>query len=667
MTQMVLFLNDVKKQLVSAEIIREGDRATDLANIVLPPLVDVFTNDKIILVQDMIPINNLSAIYNFNENLNDESGNLNASTTSVGVTYIDGQWNGKALSFNGTSTYFEVDDATNLNFSGEFEVFIWVKWSSTTKQYLITKRTTSSNGFGISVNHTTAGDIAVELGGTTLVSTSAGFNDNSNHLIRVTRDSSNLVTLYVDKVSKGTATISGDLTTSAKLRVGRDESTTYFTGSMDSVRLYKGTPVSTAQAEKVYNNRNPRTVMKFGGRVTKIEKQIINKKAKCFSFGKVLSEIEIRGDIYDNQTPEYIIEDLITNNTDLTYIGKGGSTGLILEKYIANGKLIDILRDFSALTGYIFYTNGLKEFVFEPNRFAEVDFTFTHGINATIYKTSYDDTEIVNDLIVLGENLRYRTVQTFSSTGGVTYALNQGAVSTRVTVNGTEKEAEQDYNVDAIGKTITFTTAPSGTIVVEYEYEKPLYIRGTRQSSINQHGVHAKRLIMPWIKNRQDGVRFIQSYLNKFKDIRLNIKLQVPTLFNSIQENDIIYVKNTIKNIDSQFVVKGITWAYPSNITYLDLGEYSFDFLEIDKQVTEKLHDLEDAFTTNKEIREYESPEETLVIGDTVYQIVHEEFTETLNMPDSTSIIEKNDNNYGTGTYGSQYPSHNTGSVYVSG
>jgi hypothetical protein len=512
------------------------------------------------------------------------------------------------------------------------------------------------------VNHTTAGDIAVELGGTTLVSTSAGFNDNSNHLIRVTRDSSNLVTLYVDKVSKGTATISGDLTTSAKLRVGRDESTTYFAGSMDSVRLYKGTPVSTAQADKVYNNRNPRTVMKFGGRVTKIEKQIVNKKAKCFSFGKVLSEVEIRGDIYDNQTPEYIIEDLITNNTDLTYIGKGGATGITLEKYIANGKLIDILRDFSALTGYIFYTNGLKEFVFEPNRFAEVDFTFTHGTNATIYKTSYDDTEIVNDLIVLGENLRYRTEQTFSSTGGVTYTLNQGAVSTRVLVNGTEKEAEEDYNVDAIGKTITFITAPSGTIVVEYEYEKPLYIRGTRQSSINQHGVHAKRLIMPWIKNRQDGVRFIQSYLNKFKDIRLNIKLQVPTLFNSIQENDIIRVKNTIKNIDSQFVVKGITWSYPSNITYLNVGEYSFDFLEIDKQVTEKLHDLEDAFTTNKEIREYESPEEALNLVDAILINVKEILTETLNIADSTNIYDKTVATYGVGSYGSR----TSGEIYGS-
>ena len=445
---MVLFLNDVKKLLVSAEIVREGDRATDVAKIVLPPTVDAQTNDKVVLVQDMIPIDNLSAIYNFNENLSDESGYLNKSTASAGITYVDGKWNGKALSFNGTSTYSEVDNTTNLNFDGEFDVFVWVKWSSTAKEYVLSKRTTSSNGLGISVNHTTAGDVAVEVGGTDLVSSTAGFNDGENHLIRVTRDSANLVTLYVDKVSKGTATISGDLTTTGKLRIGRDESNTYFTGIMNSLRLYKGTPATITQANKVYNNRNPRTVMKFGGRVAKIEKEIIHKKVQCMSFGKELSEIEIRGDIYDIKTPEFIIEDLITNNTSLTYVGKGGATGVVLDKYIANGKMIDILRDFSNLTGYIFYTNGLKEFVFEPNKFAEIDVTFTHGTNSTIFKTQYDDTEIVNDLIVLGENLRYRTVETISSTGATEYTLNQGAISSRVTVNGTEKKAEEDYNID---------------------------------------------------------------------------------------------------------------------------------------------------------------------------------------------------------------------------
>ena len=665
MPHVSLFINDVKKSIISTEIHREGDRAIDDAEIKVPYTVDVNTNDKIIIIQDMIPTDNLSAIYNFNEQLIDESGLINDSTASAGITYIDGQWGGKALSFNGTSTYSEINDATNLNFSGEFETFIWVKWSSTNKQYLLTKRTTSSNGFGISVNHTTAGDVALELNGTTLISSSAGFNDGNNHLIRVTRDSSNLVTLYIDKVSKGTATISHNLTTTGKLRIGRDESNTYFTGSIDSVRLYKGTPSTDFNGNLVYNNRNPRSVMKFGGRVTKIQKETTHQKAKCLSFGKELAEIEIRGDIYDLKTPEYIIEDLITNNTTLTYVGKGNATGVVLDKYIANGKMIDILRDFSALTGYIFYTNGSKQLVFEPNKFTDIDFKFEHGVNAKILTTEYDDTEIVNDIIVLGENLRYNTIETFTADGNAnSFPINNTAISTRVTINGTEKVPEIDFTVDGIGKSVLMSTVPTNgaTVVITYEYEKPLYIRGTKQTSIAKYGVHAKRLIMPWIKTRSDGVRFVQSYLSKYMDIRLNIKLDVPTLFNSIQENDVVHVKNTIKNIDEDFVIKGIKWKYPEYITEIDVGEFSFDYLEIDKQITEKLHDLEDAFTTNKEIREYESPEELLALVDTFVQNAIDIYSETLNIGDSTNIYDKTVATYGVGTYGSR----TSGSIYGS-
>ncbi len=655
MVNVAVFINDVKKSFSQTRITKEGNRAIDEADIVVPPTVDVNTNDKVIIIQDMIPVTNLSAIYNFNENVVDESGHLNTPTASAGLTFIDGQWQGKALSFNGTSTYFEVNDKANLNFNGEFETFIWVKWTSTNKQYLLTKRTTSSNGLGISVNHTTAGDIALELNGTTLVSSSAGFNDGENHLIRVTRDSSNLVTLYVDKVSKGTATISHNLTTTGKLRVGRDESSTYFTGSMDSVRLYKGTPVSTAQGEKVYDNRNPRTVMKFGGRVTKVSKETIRQKVKIHSFGKELAEVEIRGDEFNDKTPEFIIENLVTNNTTLTFVRKGSLSGITLKKYVAVGKLIDIFRDFTALTGHMFYTNGNKEFVLEPENHTETNFIFTHGTNCNVLKSAYDDTEIVNDLIVLGENIRYHTIESFSGNGSLTtFTLEQGSVSTKVTVGGTEKTPEEDYEVDSVGKTITFTTAPSGTILVDYEFEKPLYIRGTKQSSIDTHGVHAKKLIMPWIKTRNDGVRFVQQYLSRYKDIRLNIKVSVPTLFNSIAENDIVHLTNTIKNIDSDFVVKGITWMYPEYITHLNLGEYSFDFLEIDQQLTQKIHDLEDSMTTNKEIREYESPEELLALTDDIVINVREDVTETLNIADSAHIYDKTVATYGVGHYGSR-------------
>jgi hypothetical protein len=666
MTQVNLFINDIKKSLIESEITKEGDRAIDEAIIKVPPSVDVNVNDKIIIIQDMIPLDNISAIYNFNEHVNDESGYLNDSTVSAGLSYIDGQWGGKALSFNGTSTYFEVDDNTKLNFDGKFEIFIWAKWNSTTKEYLLSKRTTSSNGIAISVNHTTAGDVAVEVGGTTLISSSSGFNDGGNHLIRINRDSANLVTMYIDKISNGTSTISGDLTTTGKLRVGRNESSTYFTGSMDSVRLYKGTPSTTTFGEKVYNNRNPRTIIKFGGRATKISKETVFKKAQCFSFGKELAEVEIRGDIYDNKTPEFIIEDLIEDHTSLTFVNRGGATGITLTKYIANGKLIDILRDFAALTGYIFYTNGLKQFIFEPNRFTELNFTFENGVNSRILTSKYDDTEIVNDLIVLGENLRYRAIENFNGNGSTTnFSLNDGAISTRVTISGVEQIPELDYDVDSLGKTVSFIVAPSsGTnnVSIDYEFEKPLYIRGTRSSSIATYGTHAKRMLLPWIKNRNDGVRFIQSYLSKFKDVRLNVKIDVPTLFNSIQENDIIHIKNTIKNIDSDFVVKGIKWKYPSYITTIDAGEYSFDFLEIDKQITEKLHNLEDAFTTNKEVREYESPEEILVLVDTFVQNVVDTYTETLNIGDVTNIYDKTIATYGVGSYGSR----TSGNVYGS-
>ena len=195
-----------------------------------------------------------------------------------------------------------------------------------------------------------------------------------------------------------------------------------------------------------------------------------------------------------------------------------------------------------------------------------------------------------------------------------------------------------------------------------------MYIRATNSESIAEHGVHAKKLIMPWIRNRFDGIRFVQSYINRYKDIRINIEVEVPTLFNSIAENDIVHLKNSIKNIDDDFVVKSIIWEYPQSLTTLNLGEYNFDFLEIDKQITQKIHDLEDAMTTNKAIQEFESPQETLVINDTVIQIVHADFTETLNIAHPTVIIDKNDNNYGTGTYGSRgAPLKQTGSVYVSG
>jgi|LWDU01.1.fsa_nt_gi hypothetical protein len=660
-----LFINDVSITPLKVKLKKEGERSIDQIDISLPHNVSVSSNQELLYLQDMASLDKISGFYNFQGNVKDESGNKNHGT-GANITYVDGQWNSKHASFNGTSSIISMPNADEFDFDGKFDILIWAKWSSTAQQYLLTKRSSSSNGLSISVNGTTAGDITVDIGGTALTSSTAGYNDGDNHLIRLSRDADNLVTLYVDNVSKGTSTISYDTTDNNLLIIGRDHTTGYYAGEIGRVRIYKGGNITDQEHTNIFTKRNSRSTLKFGGYVTKIENKTTHNTLLAQSFGKILAETEVRDEAYDNKSPEYIVEDLISNNTNMIPIMNGGATGLTLTKFTATGKLIDIIKDFASLTNRMFYTTGNNEFVFEPVKFVTTDITFTHGVISKILETGYDDTELVNDLTILGENIRYRTIELLSGDGNATsFDLNHGAVSTMVKIGGVEKLPEIDYSFDSVGKTIKFESPPasgSGNIEVDYTYEQPLFIQAKRQSSIDQYGIRAKRLNLRWINNRADGVRFVQSYLNRYKDISQKVKVEIGNMYNSIVENDIIRVVNTHSSIDDEYVVKSVEWTYPEFNTVLNVGEYYFDYFEYDKEIIKKLHDIEGSLTTIKALRDYESLEETITVNDIVIQIITENFTESLNMGVTPVIYDKNDNNYGSGTYGSRV----TGSVYVS-
>ena len=661
-----MILNGSTVTPISVSLKKEGERAIDQLETELQPFQAVETNQKLYYLQDMISLDNLSAIYNFQNTEKDESGNSNHGT-STDVTYGNDSWDGKMASFNGTSSFISVPDDDTLDLSGKFDICIWANWASTSQQYILSKRSSTSNGIAISVNGTTAGDVTVDINGTTITSSSAGYNiGTSLNLIRVVRDENNLVTLYVNNVSKGTATITGDLTDTNSLIIGRDYSTGYYNGYIARIRIYKDYNISDNDFSNLFNNRNSRSTMKFGGYITKIEDETRFKKITSQSFGKVLAETEVRGTAYDNKTPEYIVEDLITNNTDFVYKSSSPASGLTLQKYTADGKLIDIIKDFANITNRLFYTNALQEFIFDNVNFNNTSISLTHGNNVSILKNGYDDTEIVNDLTVIGQRYRYNTVENFSGDGStVDFILNFGAVSTRVKVSGVEKIPEEEYIMDSVGKKITFISAPptgSNNIEVDYTYEEPMTIRGTRKSSIDQYGIHAKRLILNWIGNRSDGVRFVQSYLNKHKDVEQKIKVELPTIYNSISENDVISLTNTNSGISGDFVVRSIEFKYPSYKTSIDAGEYYFDYFEYERDVVRKIHDVEGALTTIKELRDYESPEELLGLTDILLIDLKENFTETLNIGDSTNIYDKTVATYGVGTYGSR----TSGDIYGS-
>jgi len=666
-----LFINSVEKTLYEVDLTKEGERAVDQIRLKVPKAVAVTVNQEIKYLQDIVDISKLIAVYNFQGNAEDEGGyGYDGTTTSL--TYGTDSWGGKSAIFNGSSSNVSITHTSRFDFSGTFDVYVWAKWTSTTAGMSLTSKRAAGDvfqdnvyqnnifhnqgdaGFIIQVNTTTAGDVRVKVGATIITSSTAGYNDGEWHLIRISRDINNLVKLSIDTISKGTATVSGTMTTGTDLYIGSDSSVNYFNGEISRARFYSG-KLDDNMETALFENRNPRTVIKFGGKITKIDSDLFKTEIIAQSFGKSLAETEINGTVFTNRTPEYIVESLVEDKTDLTYSTSSDASGITLSQYTADGKLIDILKDLAALTNRIFYTTGSKLLVFDDASFNDLGFVLTHGDNIAIKDDGYDDTEIVNDLTVLGQNLMYSTIDTFNGNNSTTaFTLDNHPVVVMVSVGGVEKTPEVDYDFDTMARTITFATAPatgSNNISIEYDFEKPLYIRGTREASIITYGRHAKKLNLPWITTKADGIRFVQSYLNRYKEISRKVKVSSGRMYNSLQENDIVHLTNTLKGIDDDFVIKSIRWTYPQMGTSLEVGEYYFDFFEYDKEIVAKIHDLESAITRVKDVREYESPEESITLADVLLmRIANFKSTESLSMTITPNIYDKINNTYSQGS-----------------
>ena len=653
--------------VLSASLKREGDRGVDQFEFVTTKSTTVAVNDRIELLFDIIPVEGLSAFYGFQGGVKDESTNLNHGT-ATDITYQDEtDFYGKESIFNGTSSFVSVSDADTLDLSGVFDIFVWAKWSSTTEQFILSKRSSGTNGLALSVNASTAGDVKFYIGSDTITSSSSGFNDGDKHLIRIKRDSDNLVTMYVDDTSVGTVSSTYDPTNTESMLIGKDYGGSFFAGNLLRIRIYKGENKTTDSATNLYTKINPRTVLKFGGYITKIDLELAAKRVTCQSYGKILAEKDVRGENYDGQTVEYIVEDLITSNTDFTFNDRDIPTGLSVSKFLADGKLIDIIRDFANFTNRIFYTTANEEFFFEPVSFNYIGTTFVHGTSKVlIEKSAYDDSQLINSVTLIGEVAEYDTTESFNGDNNTTaFTLTNTAIGMNVKVGGVEKDPDVDYVTDSLNKQIEFTTAPpTGTnnIVVEYTYEKPLTIKGEKPSSIAQYGIHSKRFNLDWINNRTDGVRFVASYLNRYSSVKQNILLRFGNPILYLNENDVLNVRNDFLNITGDFAVKTISWTYPELNTEITVGEYRFDYFENDKEIVRKLHDYESAITKSKELQDYEAPEEILNLTDVFIEYVIDEYAETLNMTDTKIVHDKTVGIYNQGSYGS----YTSGEVYGS-
>jgi len=577
-------------------------------------------------------------------------------------------WKTELKSFHVNALY----NGTFSQLTGEYEIVGWIKGvaNCTCDRKVFTKTTSCTNGIELILEcacpigpgftcsgytasgFSTCGAAACALtfrhNATTLFSTS-DITDCCYHQFRIRRDVTNLISLYIDCVLEDCATDATDATVETPLQFATcNNKTCFFDGNLDSVRWYTGGTIIDDEVRTLFNAVNPISIDKFGGKATKINKQITKKKVVAQSFGKSLAEVEVRPTLYNGRSPEFIVHDLIVNNTDFISVPFNGRSGITINQYFADGKLFDIVDDLLTLFGATFYTTAQKLFFCVLRSFTIKDNVFEHGCNTSVFESKFNDTELVNDLTVLGENTRYQTIELLSGNAtDFVFTLREPAVSTRVEHPvGTELLAEVDFAVNPQLRTLTFACAPACgacNIQVSYEFERPLFMRSKSQSSIDKFGVHAKRLVLSWIQTRADGLNFMNGYLNRYKDLRLNLIIDHPFLLSSLRENDVVRVVNSIKEIDNTFVIKSIKWEYPDFKTTLSVAEYTFDDFEFDKQIARKIHDLESAITTIKDLRDFEGPEELLALTDAVSIAANDtQQLETMALTDSgeSSVLE---------------------------
>ncbi len=575
------------------------------------------------------------------------------------------------------------DSTYGAAFRGPYEIITWVKapLAACCDRTIFHKSSSCTTGVELSLNGTAGGGQGFTVSGYTAsgFQTGAGcaaacavfWRHNSTtltsctditdccwHQIRVTRDACNLISLYVDNVLEDCSTDATCPICDVNAEFGRDNAMCeFFDGAISSFRMYSCN-LSSVETCNLFTLRNPRSNVKFGGESTKVERMIGHKKIVTASFGKQLGEVEVRAVQFCMRTPEYILRTLVKDNTDLDTHFHGIESGITLCSYQADGKLVDVANDLSQLTGKVYRTDGLGQFHLHDEAFVLTTASFNHQVNMTNIVCGKDDAEVVNCLLIIGENKRFTTSCTFCGDGTTTvFTLAQSPVTARVFSPAaccTELTPEEDYEVNTATKTLTFDACMipgmCTTALIEYEFEQPLNIRGENSASIADIGIKAKRLVLPWITTRTDGTRFITAYLENFKDVKFRTTATIPGLSNGIGENDVVTFTNKVKGVEGSFIIKSLTWRYPEATTTLELGEFNFQMLEFAKQITEKIHDLESAVVRVKDLRDFEAPQEVLVLIDTqqVFEIADQglQFFETLALGDSQTVTEQFDASY---------------------
>ena len=335
------------------------------------------------------------------------------------------------------------------------------------------------------------------------------------------------------------------------------------------------------------------------------------------SYGGRLNRADHFSQIFNNQTPEAIMENVIDNQVPSLTYASTATSGITVERFVIRDQTpAEVAERLTKLTGWQIRTDNDKNYYFEPQGTTTNSTTLTIGTNGFIDgQWNFTPNSIINSLTYIGGNALFNTVESFTATSSqTTFTTTQKIVGTvRVTDNGTEviggidgSTTTFDYQIDGDNKGIVFTVGRTTghTIIVYYDYEIPIKINMKNTDSIATNDIFSGKITESNIITMGDARKRAKEIVNIYGDLTKNANILIPYSSN-YSPGETVQVIDTFNSIDSQLIINKSRLNYPSGKKTIEVGTPPINIYSWNQNIEQRLRELESTQDNSDTIQQY--------------------------------------------------------------
>lgn len=326
----------------------------------------------------------------------------------------------------------------------------------------------------------------------------------------------------------------------------------------------------------------------------------------------------IVNEIFTGQSPEYILEYIVTNYTDMTYVATFVSGFTIDVQPFIDTDVMDAIKQILDVleADYDVDLDGNFDIIKSGSVTSSFNVSITtSGSNAILDEEGWesDAEDKVSKIILIGDKATYQKSDSFTATASQTeFDLTYKPTgSMRVTKNGTELTPQEagtttgDYYRDDANQKMYLTTGAtlSDAIVVLYDYQKDIRVEIGTGIDIGMEKIFTKK----YIKSYQEGRKLAKTLANYYTVTASRAKLTVPdySQFFNLKPNYKIKVNDQIRSVQKNLIISKKTYEYPKGGIKIEVGKNPYDLFDWSKETQQRIKDLESVNQNNTILQKY--------------------------------------------------------------